>query len=155
MIVPATFAAFGFTMLVAHHVADHWVQTHYQATHKGQRGDQAATAVGRRACLAHVTTYTATTSALGLVAWLALDLAITPAGFLAGQLVSAATHYWADRRFTLAWLARLVGKGEFYALGMPRADHDDNPTIGTGAYALDTSWHWLWLFVASLITATA
>jgi hypothetical protein len=65
------------------------------------------------------------------------------------------THYWADRRTTLAALATRVGKGEFYALGAPRPGREDNPTIGTGAYALDQAWHWVWLLVAALLTAVA
>lgn len=144
-----TFAAVGFGLLVAHNVADHWVQTSHQAGHKGQRGH-----AGRMACLAHVASYTAVTAATtGLLVWL-LDLQVSLVGFIAGQLVSAATHYWADRRFTLAALARLLGKAEFAALGVPRAGHDDNPSLGTGSYALDQAFHWAWLFVAALITAT-
>lgn len=93
--------------------------------------------------------------------------------------MSAITHYWADRRFTLAWFAAVLGKSEFYELGKPReylvvvdrVEHDelaggghtlslvsetvplDQPTLGTGAYALDQSWHWGWLGVAAFLTA--
>lgn len=146
--VAVTFAATLPTLLIAHNVADHWVQTSHQAGMKGQAGW-----AGRTACASHVATYTAvTTGSVGLV-WGLLGLAISPLGFVLGQLVSAVTHYWADRRSTLARLAVLVRNGEFYRLGAPRADKDDNPHLGTGAYALDQSWHWLWLFVAALITA--
>jgi hypothetical protein len=144
----ATFAAYLAALWVAHDVADHWAQTHHQALTKGHRSR-----AGAWACLKHVTTYTALTAALGGLVWVVLDLQITPAGFVAGQLVSAVTHYWADRRYTLAGLAALIGKGEYYALGAPRAGHDDNPSIGTGAYSLDQSWHRFWLFVAALIAA--
>lgn len=145
-----TFAATLPALLVAHHVADHWVQREHQAITKDQPGWR-----GRRACAAHVVGYTVVTAlAVGVVAW-SLGLAVTPAGFLAGQAVSASTHYWADRRTTLARLARLVGKAGFYAFGAPRPGRDDNPTVGTGAYALDQSWHWLWLLVAALVTAVA
>ncbi|MER7011512.1 DUF3307 domain-containing protein [Saccharopolyspora sp. NPDC000359] len=143
-----TFAAVLPSLLVAHNVADHWVQTSHQAATKG-RPDWA----GRWACFKHVASYTVVTAlAVGLV-WLVLGLPITVGGFVAGQLVSAVTHYWADRRSTLARLAELLGSGGFYKLGAPRTGHDDNPTLGTGAYALDQSWHWLWLFAAALITA--
>ncbi|ANZ36870.1 hypothetical protein BBK82_13090 [Lentzea guizhouensis] len=145
-----TFAAVLPGLLVAHNVADHWMQTHHQALTKGQAGT-----AGRIACLAHVATYTAVTAVVVALLWLVLDLDVSPVGFAAGQLVSAVTHYWADRRFTLARLAALLGKTAFYVLGMPRAGRDDNPTLGTGAYALDQSFHWLWLFVAALVTATA
>jgi hypothetical protein len=145
----ATFASVGFGLLVAHNVADHWVQTSHQAGTKGLPGW-----VGRKACAAHVTTYTVTTAVTVMLLWSVLDLTISALGFIVGQLASAVTHYWADRRFTLAALCDRTGKTSFYRLGMPRDDHDDNPSLGTGAYALDQSWHWAWLFVAALITAT-
>ena len=59
---------------------------------------------------------------------------------------------------TLAALARVTGKGEFYSLGTPT--HPAHPTsaeggpaahLGTGAYALDQSFHHLWLLVAALL----
>lgn len=129
-----TFAALLPALLVAHNVADHWVQTSHQAGAKGQPGWP-----GRWACAAHVATYT------------------------------AVTHYWADRRFTLARLCDRLGKGEFYNLGKPRdrtvtagfvsieggmaRTPIDIPTLGTGAYALDQSWHWAWLGAAAFVTA--
>jgi hypothetical protein len=82
-------------------------------------------------------------------------------------LVSGVTHYMADRRehglmFKLA--RALPGKAQFLELGVPRyvfvADNEDadighridNPTLGTGAWALDQSWHLFWgVFVAALI----
>ena len=139
-------------LLVIHNVADHWIQTHHQSCTKGSTGW-----VGRLACARHVASYTACTAAMvGLLGVLHLA-AFTPAGFLLGQLVSAVTHYWADRRTTLAWLAAALGerlgKAGFYRIGAPRPGRDDNPTLGTGAYALDQSWHWFWLLVAALLTA--
>lgn len=144
----STFAAVLSGLLVAHNVADHWVQSDHQARTKCQR-DRA----GRRACGAHVATYTATTTATVATLDRALGLGVSRRGLIAGQMVSAVTHYWADRRFTLAALCERTGKGGFYRLGAPRSGCDDNPSLGTGAYALDQSWHWLWLGVAALITA--
>lgn len=168
-----TFAAVLPALLVAHNVGDNWIQTHRQALTKGQRNRG-----GQLACLVHVATYTSTTAGVVGLLWWLLDLDISPLGFVLGQLVSAVTHYWADRRYTLAWLAGRLGKTPFYVLGAPRGytieldrirrdeltvrhtlspETDevplDNPTLGTGAYALDQAWHWLWLFVAALITA--
>lgn len=148
MSAAVTFAAVLPALLVAHNVADHWVQTGYQAGSKGTAGWP-----GRIACLAHVGTYTAVTAVTVALLWAVLGLAITPPGFLAGQALSALTHYWADRRTTLARLAELIGKGGFYRMGAPRTGRDDNPSLGTGAYALDQSWHWLWLGAAALLTA--
>lgn len=169
-----TFAAVAVGLLIAHQVADHWVQTGHQAATKGQRDN-----AGRRACALHVASYTAVTALTVSVLWGIFRLDITWWGFAAGQLVSAVTHYWADRRFTLAWLAALLGKTQFYVLGQPRGfsvpidrierrdlpegGHAlslvtddvplDQPTLGTGAYALDQSWHWGWLGVAAFLTA--
>lgn len=140
----ATFAAVLPGLMVAHHVADHWVQTPWQAANKGLAGR-----LGRVACASHVGTYTLVTAGTVGLLWGALDLGVTPWGFVMGQLVSAITHYWADRRTTLARLATVVGSGEFYRLGAPRG----TVAFTDGAYVLDQSWHWAWLFVAALVTA--
>lgn len=148
------FAAVLPALLVAHNVADHWVQTHHQAVTKGTAGWR-----GRLACAKHVAIYTAVTAVTVLALWVAFGLPISILGFSAGQAVSAVSHYWADRRVPLRRLASTgvfgaIGKGDFWHVGTPREGHDDNPTLGTGAYALDQSWHWGWLGVAALITAT-
>jgi Protein of unknown function (DUF3307) len=142
-----TFAAVLPALLVAHQVADHWVQTPDQATRKGAAGWS-----GRLACALHVASYTATTAGVIGLLWAVLDLPISPVGFVAGQAVSAVSHYWADRRVTLARLAAWLGKTEFYGLGAPRAGREDNPTLGTGSYALDQAFHAAWLLVAALLT---
>lgn len=129
----ATFSAFLLVMLVAHQVGDHWVQTDTQAVSKGAR-DRA----GALACVRHVATYTTTTAGAGALAWWLLALDVSPVGFVAGQLVSAGSHYWADRRFTLARLAATLGKDGYYERG--------------GAFHLDQSWHWAWLAVAAGVT---
>lgn len=129
-----TFATSAPALLVAHHFGDHWVQTSHQADGKAAR-----TRAGARCCAAHVATYTLTTAAAQVLVWVLFGLAINPLAFAAGQLVSAVTHYWADRRFTLAWLARVLGKSGYYEHG--------------GAYELDQSWHRAWLLAAALLTA--
>lgn len=142
----ATFAAVFAALYVAHQVGDHWVQTHRQALAKGQPGWP-----GRRACAGHMVTLTVTKATAIALAAAVLGLQLAVAGVVAGLAVDAASHYWADRRSTLAGLATRVGKGGFYTLGAPRPGHDDPPTLGTGAYALDQSWHIGWLFIAALI----
>lgn len=144
-----SFAVLFGAFVTAHMVGDHWVQSSHQAATKGCRS-----VAGVRACAAHVATYTATTAGFGLLVCLVFGLPVTPAGFVVGQVVSAVTHYWADRRYTLAWLARVTGRAGFYSLGVPRAGRDDNPSLGTGSYALDQSFHYVWLFTAALVTAT-
>ncbi|MFJ3184434.1 transcriptional regulator, partial [Streptomyces sp. NPDC086796] len=70
------------------------------------------------------------------------------------------THWWADRRSTLARLAKVLRQVEFYTLGT--GAHPAHPVqangkpaahMGTGAYALDQSFHHLFLGVAALLIA--
>jgi Protein of unknown function (DUF3307) len=147
-VTAATFAAVFAALYAAHQVGDHWVQTGRQAACKGSRD-----AAGRAACAGHVATLTLTKLLFIATAALVLDLPWHPVWLAAGLCVDAASHYWADRRFTLAGLCARLGKTGFYQLGAPRPGRDDNPSLGTGAYALDQSWHIGWLFVAALIVA--
>lgn len=144
----AVFAASWIAMFTAHQVADHWVQTHDQASSKGAAGW-----AGARACLAHVAVYTLCLTGTVVVTLALLGLPTNVWALAAGQLLSAVTHYVADRRTPLAWLASKLGSTSMYELGRPRPGKDDNTVLGTGAYALDQSFHMLWIFVAALVTA--
>jgi hypothetical protein len=177
--VSADFAAVFVALYVGHGVADHWVQTNWQAANKGRRDW-----TGRAACLAHVSSYVITQAVALGVLFSVTDRPMLHSWWpVLGLAVSGVTHYWADRRFTLAALCDRWpgGKGDFYRLGQPRkieavahgvagGDPDtgvvhlwqhgqrdevphDNPCLGTGAYVLDQWWHIGWLFVAALIIA--
>jgi len=136
----ARFAAGYLILMASHNVADYWAQTTYQATNKGRHGSVHENAKGRRACLAHVATYTAATTA-GLVGVnRGLGLGANWRGILVGQVISSTSHYFADRRHTLRALAARTGRLKFYDEG--------------GAFALDQSWHLGWLAVAALASAT-
>jgi hypothetical protein len=129
-----TYAVTLVTLLAVHQVADHWVQSDDQATHKGERS-----LAGRLAAAGHVATYTAAlAAALLVVAW-RTGLSYDPWRFAAGMALTAGTHYWADRRVHLLALAAKIGKGGWI-------DHDDH-----APYLLDQSWHVGWLMVAALI----
>jgi hypothetical protein len=133
------FAAVAVTLYAGHQVGDYWVQTGRQATRKGLPGWP-----GRRACAAHVATYTVTLAAvLALAVWW-LGLLVAWWQVAVGMAVSAVSHYAADRRRPLERLAQLVGKGEFYRAG---------DGLDTGAAVLDQAWHWAWLLAAALIIA--
>jgi hypothetical protein len=136
----AVFAAVFAAYAAGHQVGDYWVQTNGQAQRKGLPGWP-----GRRACAAHVATYTLTLAACLALAcwWLAVPLSLL---WAAGGLgVSAVTHYFADRRRPLERLARLIpGKLGFWRAG---------EGLASGAAHLDQAWHWWWLFAAALITA--
>lgn len=138
----ATFAAVFCALYAAHSVGDHWVQTHHQASRKGDQG-----ASGRIACAGHVLTLTLTKLAALAAVALATGLTLTPWAVAAGLALDATSHYWADRRITLRRLARRLHKEGFYKMGVGQGH------LGTGAYALDQSWHIGWLFVAALVIA--
>lgn len=144
----ATFATVFVALYVAHQVADHWIQTQHQADCKGRPGWP-----GRLACAAHVTTYTLTAIAALAAVALVLGLPLGLGKVAAGLAISAVTHYIADRRAPLKRLADLLGAGRFYVLGCPRPGRDDNPSLGTGSYALDQSFHYLFLFYLFLFVA--
>lgn len=151
----ATFAAVFIALYVAHSVGDHWVQSSCQAATKGQSGW-----TGRLACGRHVIGLTLTKAVLLVPVVIVLGLSVSALGLVLGFTVDAASHYWADRRTTLKRLADRCGKGEFYSLGTPAhpshpvtAEGQYAPTLGTGAYALDQSWHHFWLLIAALLIA--
>jgi hypothetical protein len=134
---PAVFAATAVTIYAAHQVGDYWVQTSAQARCKGLPGWP-----GRRACAAHVATYTVTLAAFLALAWRWLALPLAPGWVAAGLGLSAATHYFADRRATLRRVAGLTGSGAFFRAG---------DGLATGAALLDQAWHWAWLFASALV----
>lgn len=143
----ATIAAVYAALHAAHLVGDHWVQSDWQALHKGDKGW-----TGRVACALHVTDYIFTSVvALGLLS-VAAGWVPDPWRLTAGLAVSAVTHYWADRRTPLRRLAEILPTTRhFWTVGAPREGRDDQPHLGTGAYHLDQSWHVAWIFVAALI----
>lgn len=138
-----TFAATLPTLYAAHSVGDHWLQRTAEALGKGGKGWR-----GRLLCAKHVAILTAAKLVALVTTAAFVGLPLSPVAVAAGLTIDAASHYWADRRTTLAALARATGNGELYDLGDVLAA----PT-GTGAYALDQSWHIAWLWVAALVIA--
>lgn len=141
------FAATAAALQAAHHIGDYWIQTTHQATKKGSPG-----AAGARACAGHVASYTATCTA-AVMALRALGAPISTKGIVAGQAVNAVSHFVMDRRPWGRAIMSATGRGGFAAIGMPRADTDDAPHLGTGAHALDQSWHMAWLAISAYVTA--
>lgn len=124
------------TLFAAHQVADHWLQTQAQSDTKGLPGRR-----GRRACLVHVSTYTATALAAVLVLAAVTGWEPDSVRLTGGLLVSAVTHYVADRREPLKRLAWAIGKDK------------DWVERGGGLYVLDQSFHIGWLWVSALVIA--
>ena len=129
-----TFAVAWAALSGGHQAADYWIQTHRQATRKTMPGWP-----GRRACLAHVATYTLTLAACLALAGTLLAVPPSWPHAAAGLAFSAVTHYAADLRTLLRRLAVRLGKGGYWDNG--------------GAAPLDQSFHWFCLFLAALLIA--
>ncbi|MEW1724705.1 hypothetical protein [Streptomyces sp. NPDC093109] len=143
-------------------LGDFWVQNDFCARVKGatdqtpvtyedpesKKKTTHGTADGRKACLHHCLTYTATQAAAAGIGARALGIRIHPGAAAAALALSGITHYIADRRVpggVLETLAEKTGKGALYRL----ADHGLN-----GAFHLDNSWHHGWETLAALIATT-
>ncbi|MFB7376172.1 hypothetical protein ACFC6U_12860 [Kitasatospora purpeofusca] len=128
------FAAVYALLRASADVADHWIQTDHQAATKAQRDGVPGQsgAAGRRACAAHVASYTAAQTAALLLANRALVLGLRPSRIAVALLLSATSHFAADRRELLRRLARATRGGRFVDL-----------TEGglNGAYLMDQAWH--------------
>jgi hypothetical protein len=150
LVFPSVFIA----LYVAHHVGDHWVQTGWQSLNKHYR-----TWTGRRACAAHVATLTLTKAALLCTCVFVLDLDLSWIWTSVALTADAVSHYWCDRRFTLKRLASFLDRDGYWdfctVIRRPGGEPKDTGP-GTGSFHLDQSWHFLWLFAASLlVSATA
>lgn len=136
------------TLLVAHNLADHVVQTDHQAAHK---------ASSWRAMLGHISGYTLTAAAFLAVLWVALDVRPDWRWALAGLAFSAASHAFIDRRWpVLALLARTESWD--FANTTVRTTPNPNGTgehVGAapinGMYVADQALHWGCLFVSALL----
>lgn len=160
---PAVFAALLGLTRAASAVGDFWVQSDFCARVKGASDDHPVTLEdphthektthgtvdGRKACLQHCLTYTATQAIVAGAGARALGIRVHPAAAAAALAVSFGTHYAADRRVPghglLEKLAAKTGKSDFYR----QTDFGMN-----GAFHLDNSWHHGWEMVAALIATT-
>lgn len=157
---PDIFAALLGLTRAGSKLGDFWVQNDFCARVKGASDDcpvtyedpqtkektTHGTADGRKACLHHCLTYTATQAIVAGLGARALGIRVHPGAAAAALALSFGTHYIADRRVpghgVLEKLADKTGKTSFYKL----ADFGMN-----GAFHLDSSWHHGWETVAALI----
>ncbi|MFB1044397.1 hypothetical protein [Streptomyces chrestomyceticus] len=144
-------------------IGDFWVQDDFCVRVKGASDDHPVTYVdprtqdksvhgtadGRRACLHHCLTYTATQAIVAGLGARVLGIRVPPGAAAAALAVSFSTHYLADRRVpgkgVLEKLAAQTGNTALFEL----ADAGMN-----GAFHLDSAWHHGWETLAVLI-ATA
>jgi hypothetical protein len=159
----AAFAAVLGLTRAASAIGDFWVQNDWCARVKGASDDAPVTyenpatgektthgtTDGRKACLHHCLTYTATQAVVVGAGARVLGIRLHPGAAAAALALSLGTHYIADRRVPghglLEKLAGTTGKGSFFGL----ADHGMN-----GAFHLDSTWHHGWETVAALIATT-
>lgn len=158
---PAAKAAVVYAALrTAAHVADHWFQTGHQAMHKADAGMK-----GHAAMAGHVATY-AGTQAVALVAVdRLLDVGLKPRSIAAAVALSAATHWFIDRRWPVRRLAETLGKTGCKRDGRctePEHESDGSDCDGGfhqlggplgGAYILDQSAHHLMEGAAAVLAA--
>lgn len=142
-----------YTMLAGHYFGDQWAQTSGQASKKALNGPETAP-VAVWHCAKHVITWSISTMVFLLVACWWLQLPLRPSWLAAGIAVNAVSHFVADLRTPLIWLARLMrhdGYIEFAQVMRPSGAQKTGP--GTGLFHLDQAWHVAWLVPASLLIA--
>ncbi len=130
------FAASFVALYAGHMVADHVVQTDWQAAHKAGKGVDAFVAM-----TGHIGGYTITQTACLIAAQL-VGVPFHGAAVIAGVLFSAATHAFIDRRWPVQWILRRTGSANFAALASSGMN---------GPYLTDQALHIGCLFVAALI----
>jgi hypothetical protein len=140
-------------MLAGHYIGDQWVQTSAQACNKGL-GNGASRGCALWNCGKHVAGWTVTTTGFFLAASWWLHLPLRPGWLAAGVTVNAVTHFVADLRTPLLWLARVIGRAGYLGhVQVVRPSGGDAFGPGTAAFHLDQAWHIAWLLVAALLIA--
>lgn len=131
-VLAASFAA----LYASHMVADHVVQTDFQASFKAERGR-----TGVIAMAGHVGSY-GLTQTLACTLLLVAGVPLSPLGLIVGLAVSAATHAFIDRRWPVQWILRHTGSDRFAALASGGMN---------GPYLADQALHVGCLFVAAVL----
>lgn len=141
------------SLIGVHGIGDHWIQTSAQACKKAL--DKEPMFVALRHCAGHVASYTAA----GAIAFLTLALwfgvPLSPGWVVAGLTFNAITHFIADLRTPLRWIADRTGLGGYVRHAQVRRGggvvEDTGP--GTALFHLDQSWHIFWLLISAAIIA--
>jgi hypothetical protein len=132
------FAVAMATLVAAHQLADHIVQTDTDAAAKADPGWN-----GWRHLLIHVGTYHATALIMLVITAVALDVPLTVTGMVAGLGFSAVTHAILDRRWPVRWILQHTGSATFA----------DRMSPICGMYLADQALHYGCLWIASLLIA--
>lgn len=148
----ARFAANYALLHALHGIGDQWLQTGHQAVFKGARGP-----CGQKACAGHVATYTAVSALGSLAASKFLGQRIHWPSWLAGQAITAITHYVIDRRVPLRKLATALGKEDYLTGSTVVRKPGGKAELGgpgTALMELDQSLHKLLLAVTALVASS-
>ncbi|GHE31337.1 hypothetical protein GCM10017673_37580 [Streptosporangium violaceochromogenes] len=177
----ALFGALSGAFMLAHRLADQWVQDSGDAVNKDAHGahlvyadgvevgaepdgqdrtgwpTMTATQLGRRCAARHVATYTAVQTAAAAAVTGLLGRRLPARALLAAAAINSATHYVIDRRAPLLKLAELLGKtGYIDHCQAVRRLPDGALTVeqsgpGTAVMELDQALHELCGGVAALV----
>lgn len=126
-------------MRAASGIGDLWTQTPHQAVHKADVGVD-----GHRAMAGHIASYAGGQAVALVTANALLGMKLKPSRMAAAIALSAATHWFVDRRWPVRKLAEALGKEEFLAL--------DTSVFGSH-FHLDQSAHHLMEAVAAVVAA--
>jgi hypothetical protein len=126
------------TLVAAHQLADHIVQSDKDANAKAAPGWN-----GWRHLLMHVGTYHLTALLMLSVTAAVLGMPLSAIGLIFGLGFSAITHSILDRRWPVRWILDHTGSGAFA----------DRQTPICGMYLADQALHYGCLWVAALLIA--
>jgi hypothetical protein len=132
------FAVSMATLVAAHQLADHIIQTDTSAGAKAEPGWY-----GWRHLLVHVATYHLTALVMLIVTAVALDVPLTVSGMVAGLGFSAVTHAILDRRWPVRWILQHTGAPFFAQMKTPLC----------GMYLADQALHYGCLWASALLIA--
>jgi hypothetical protein len=153
----AATAALAFAALFGgHYAGDQWLQTSGQACKKSLARAGGARLEAHWHCAKHVMVYSLAGLTMFLVAALWLDLPVRPGWIAAGIALNAITHYIADLRTPLLWMARVIGRQAYVEhCQVVRPTGAEMVGPGTASFELDQAWHFIWIFFSALLFAGA
>ncbi|MFF5082503.1 DUF3307 domain-containing protein [Actinoplanes sp. NPDC000266] len=132
------FAVSMATLIAAHQLADHIIQTDTDASTKAAPGWH-----GWRHLLVHIGTYHLTALVMLVITAVALDISLSVSGIIAGLSFSAVTHAFLDRRWPIRWILNHTGSAAFA----------DRQTPICGMYLADQALHYFCLWIAAILIA--
>ncbi|AGL20951.1 DUF3307 domain-containing protein [Actinoplanes sp. N902-109] len=136
--VVLVFVVSATTLMAAHQLGDHVLQSDNQAAHKADPG-----LTGWSYMAAHVGTYHAIATVMLLLAYLSLDIDLPVRGMIAGLAFSAVTHAFLDRRWPVRFILTRLGSPTFAVMQSPV----------NGMYVADQALHYGCLWISALLIA--